>query len=144
VEKIGAKLALDAAAYVTGKEFQGFNDGGEVRRARLYAQGDCLLLLPVSYQLEIGYIPDEFYIEESYLKFKPIPYIGELKIGQYQAPMSLDMITSSRTSPSWNLRRPCRRSPRASMAACKWGIRSSTTAPPGLWGSSRTASQGLR
>ena len=94
--KIGGKLAVDAAGYVTGKEFQDFNGGVEVRRARLYAQGDCLLLLPVSYQLEIGYIPNEFYIEESYLKFKPIPYVGELKVGQYQAPMGLEVVSSTR------------------------------------------------
>jgi phosphate-selective porin OprO/OprP len=94
--KIGAKLALDGAAYVTGKEFQDFDAGIEVRRARVYAQGDCLLLLPVSYQLEIGYIPEEFYIEESYLKFKPIPVIGELKTGQYQAPMGLEVVSSTR------------------------------------------------
>jgi phosphate-selective porin OprO and OprP len=97
--KIGAKLAVDAADYITGKELQDFNGGGEVRRARLYAQGDCLLLLPVSYQLEIGYIPNEFYIEESYLKFKPIPYIGELKTGQYQAPMGLEVVSSTRDIP---------------------------------------------
>jgi len=94
--KIGGKLAVDAAGYITGKEFQDFNEGVEVRRARLYAQGDCLLLLPVSYQLEIGYIPNELYIEESYLKFKPIPYIGELRIGQYQAPMGLEVVSSTR------------------------------------------------
>jgi phosphate-selective porin OprO/OprP len=94
--KIGGKLAVDAAGYVTGKELQDFDSGVEVRRARLYAQGDCLLLLPVSYQLEIGYIPDEFYIEESYLRFRPIPYIGELRIGQYQAPMGLEVVSSTR------------------------------------------------
>jgi phosphate-selective porin OprO and OprP len=94
--KIGGKLAVDAAAFVTGREFQGFNGGVEVRRARLYAQGDCLLLLPVSYQLEIGYIPNEFYIEESYLKFKPIPCVGELKTGQYQAPVGLEVVSSTR------------------------------------------------
>ena len=97
--KIGGKLAVDAAAYVTGKDFQDFNGGIEVRRARLYAQGDCILLLPVSYQLEIGYIPNEFYIEESYLKFKPIPYIGELKVGQYQSPMGLEVVSSTRDIP---------------------------------------------
>lgn len=94
--KIGAKLAVDGATYVTGKEFQGFDPGAEVRRARVYAKGDCILLLPVSYELEIGYIPNEFYIENSFLSFKNIPWIGELKGGQFQAPMSLDMIISSR------------------------------------------------
>ena len=94
--QIGAKLAVDGAAYVTGKEFTGFDAGVEVRRARVYAKGDCLLMLPVSYEVEIGYIPNQFYIENSYLAFRNIPGIGELKVGQYQAPMSLDMVTSSR------------------------------------------------
>ena len=94
--KFGYKLALDGAAYVTGKEFQGFDGGVEVRRARLYAQGDCIFLLPVSYRIEVGYIPQEFYIEESNLEFKLIPCIGELKTGQYQAPMGLEVLSSSR------------------------------------------------
>ena len=94
--KIGAKFALDGAAFVTGDTFTDFDNGVELRRARIYAKGDCLLVLPVSYQLEIGYIPNEFYIEESYLAFKDIPWIGEFKAGQYQAPMGLDVVTSSR------------------------------------------------
>ncbi|MEO8429129.1 MAG: porin [Verrucomicrobiota bacterium] len=94
--KVGAKIAVDGAAYATGKEFQDFTAGAELRRARIYGKGDCLLLLPVSYQLELGYIPNQFYIEESYLAFKNIPYIGQLKFGQYQAPMGLDAIASSR------------------------------------------------
>ena len=94
--KIGAKLAVDAAAYVTGQQFHGFDDGVEVRRARVYAQGDCLLLLPVSYEVEVGYIPNQFYIENSYLAFRDIGWIGDLKFGQYQPPMGLEVITSSR------------------------------------------------
>ena len=94
--KIGVKLAIDGAAYVTGQQFQNFEDGVEVRRARVYAKGDCILVLPVSYELEVGYVPNRFYIENSYLSFKDLPLIGEFKAGQFQAPMSLDMITSSR------------------------------------------------
>ncbi len=94
--KIGGKLAVDGADYVTGKEFTGFDAGVEVRRARIYAKGDCILLLPVSYELEIGYVPNQFYIENSYLAFRNIRWIGDLKVGQYQTPMGLDLITSSR------------------------------------------------
>jgi phosphate-selective porin OprO and OprP len=94
--KIGGRLALDAAGYLTSPGFTGFDDGVELRRVRIYAKGDCLLLIPVSYQIEIGYVPHQFYIEESYLLFRDIPWIGELKGGQYQAPMGLDVITSSR------------------------------------------------
>jgi phosphate-selective porin OprO/OprP len=94
--KVGAKFAVDAAAYATGPQFQGFDDGIELRRARVYAKGDCLLLLPVSYELEVGYVPNEFYIENSYLAFRNIDWIGDFKVGQYQPPMGLDAITSSR------------------------------------------------
>jgi phosphate-selective porin OprO/OprP len=104
--KIGAKLQVDGAAYVTGNQFKGFDDGFEVRRFRVYAQGDCLLLLPVSYEVELGYIPNQFYIENSYLAFRDLPWIGELKFGQYQAPMSLDAVTSSRDTTMMELAGP--------------------------------------
>ena len=64
--KIGAKIAVDAAAFATGKQFTDFDGGIELRRARVYAKGDCLLLLPVSYELEVGYIPGSFYIETAF------------------------------------------------------------------------------
>lgn len=94
--KIGAKFALDAAAFVTGEEYEDFDSGIELRRARVYAKGDCLLVLPVSYELELGYIPHQFHLENSYLSFKNIPWIGELKGGQFQPPMGLAVVTSSR------------------------------------------------
>jgi phosphate-selective porin OprO/OprP len=97
--KIGYKLALDAAAFVTSKEFQDVNAGVEVRRARVYAKGDCLLLLPVSYEFEIGYVPGSFYIENSYLQFHELgflDFLGSSKVGQYQVPMSLVNYGSSR------------------------------------------------
>ncbi|HOC00577.1 MAG TPA: porin [Verrucomicrobiota bacterium] len=94
--KVGGKLALNAAAYVTDDDWSGFDNGAEVRRARLYAKGDCLLLLPVSYELEVGYIPDQFYIEDSHLEFHNLGFLGSLKAGQFQVPMSLVNYGSSR------------------------------------------------
>jgi phosphate-selective porin OprO/OprP len=94
--KIGGKLAVDGAAYATARQFQGFATRAEVRRARIYTAGDCVLLLPVSYEIEIGYIPHQFYIEESYLLFRDIKYLGDLKLGQYQAPMGFVTYGSSR------------------------------------------------
>jgi phosphate-selective porin OprO/OprP len=94
--KIGAKLQLDAAAYATGDQFKGFDDGIEVRRLRVDAKGDCILLMPVSYEVELGYIPNRFYIENSYLALRLADWMGDLKFGQYQPPMGLEAITSSR------------------------------------------------
>ena len=94
--KIGAKFAVDAAAFLTDDDFTGFDDGVELRRARIYAKGDCLILLPVSYQLELGYVPQQFYIENSYLKFHNVGFLGDVQLGQFQVPMSLVNYGSSR------------------------------------------------
>jgi phosphate-selective porin OprO/OprP len=104
--KIGMKVQVDGAAYVTGRQFTGFDEGVELRRFRIYAKGDCLLLMPVSYEIELGYIPNQFYIENSYLAFRDLPLIGEFKFGQYQAPMSLDAVTSSRDTTMMELAAP--------------------------------------
>ena len=129
--KIGGKLAVDAAAFMTGTNFDGFDDGAEVRRARIYAKGDCLLLLPVSYQIEVGYIPNEFYIEESYLAFKNLPRLGVLKAGQYQAPMGLDVINSARDIAFMEPAAPLQALAPGSMPVSSSAGRSSISAPPG-------------
>ena len=94
--KIGVKFALDAATYGHDSGLDDIDSGAEVRRARLYAKGDCLLVWPVSYELEMGYIPNEFYIESSYLQFKNLGLPGTLKTGQYHVPMTLENVGSSR------------------------------------------------
>jgi phosphate-selective porin OprO/OprP len=97
--KLGAKFAVDAAAYATGDEFTDFDPGVELRRARVYAKGDCLMLVPVSYEFEIGYVPDSFYIENSYLEFPNLgwlDFLGSFKLGQFQVPMGLVNYGSSR------------------------------------------------
>ncbi len=94
--KIGMKVAVDAAGFLTSSQLTGFNDGIELRRLRLYAKGDCLLLIPFAYELEIGYVPNSFYIENSYLLFPNLGIFGDLKMGQFQTPMSLEGVTSSR------------------------------------------------
>jgi phosphate-selective porin OprO and OprP len=93
---IGAKLAVDGAAYITSQDFQGFDAGIELRRARIYAKGDCLLLLPVSYEIQLGYVPNQFSLQDTYIQFSHLGFLGNLKVGDYQPPMSLDAITSSR------------------------------------------------
>ena len=94
--KIGLKLAVDAAGYLTEESLGNFDNGVELRRARIYAKGDCLILLPVSYEFELGYVPDAFYIENSYLEFHGLGFLGTLKGGQFQPPMGLENYGSSR------------------------------------------------
>ncbi len=93
---VGAKVAIDAAAYRADDDLPGFDDGIELRRARVFARGDCLLVLPVSYQIELGYIPGQFYLENSYLEFRNLGVLGSLKGGQFHTPMSMENVGSSR------------------------------------------------
>jgi phosphate-selective porin OprO/OprP len=94
--RVGGRMAVDGAAFGTSGNLQDFDGGVQLRRLRVIVRGDCILLLPVSYQIELGYIPNEFDIEESYLTFRNLGYFGTLKIGQYRTPFSLENYTSTR------------------------------------------------
>lgn len=67
-----------------------------LRRFRVLTKGDFQFLFPVIYQLELGYVPNTFYIENMYIAMEDLKWIGELKLGQFTAPMGLDALTSSR------------------------------------------------
>lgn len=94
--QIGARIAVDGAGFVTTGSLEDFDGGVELRRFRITARGDCILLLPVAYQIDLGYIPGQFNIEESYLIFRDLGFLGALKIGRYTTPFSLNAYTSSR------------------------------------------------
>ena len=91
----GALVEVDGAAYRTTGNLDLPDDIG-LRRARLIAQGECILVLPVSYKIEIGYIPHKFNLNQAWLESGHIDYIGYIKGGVFQPPMGLDLITSSR------------------------------------------------
>ena len=94
--KLGALVEVDGAAFATGGGLTGFDPGVQLRRLRISAGGDCILVLPVSYFIQLGYGAGNFYLNQSSLTFPAIPYLGNLQVGQFQAPMGLDLITSSR------------------------------------------------
>jgi len=94
--QLGARIEVDAAGFVTTGSLQDFDGGVQLRRFRLIAGGDCLLLLPVSYYIELGYSPNQFAIENSYLMFRNLGVLGTLKLGEYTTPFSLNAYTSSR------------------------------------------------
>jgi phosphate-selective porin OprO/OprP len=94
--KFGARLEVDGAAFATTGNLTGFDPGIELRRLRIFAGGDCILVLPLSYYIELGYGAGNFYLNQSTLTFPAGKYLGTLELGQFQAPMGLDNITSSR------------------------------------------------
>jgi phosphate-selective porin OprO/OprP len=92
---LGALIEVDAAAYHTTGNLDIPNDI-QLRRARLIMQGACILVLPVTYKIEVGYIPHKFNLNQAWLETDHFDYIGYIKAGVYQPPMGLDLITSSR------------------------------------------------
>jgi phosphate-selective porin OprO/OprP len=91
----GALLEGDAAAYRTTGNLD-IPDAIGLRRARLIAQGDSILLFPFSYKIELGYVPHKFNLNSAWISSDHIDYIGYVVFGVFQPPMGLDLITSSR------------------------------------------------
>lgn len=92
----GGRLEVDGAAFDTTGTLTGFDPGFELRRLRVSLGGDCILVLPVSYYIDLGYNSGGFYLDQGSLTFPAGRFLGSVKIGQFQAPMGLDLITSSR------------------------------------------------
>jgi phosphate-selective porin OprO/OprP len=92
---IGALIEVDAAAYKTSGNLD-LPDAIGLRRARLIMDGGCILVLPVTYKIELGYIPHKFNLNQAWLESEHIDYIGYIKGGVFQPPMGLDLTTSSR------------------------------------------------
>ncbi len=94
--KLGGRLEVDAATFVTTGDLTGFDPGIELRRLRITLGGDCILILPVSYYLDLGYNSGGFYLDKAYLNFPAGRFLGSVQLGQFQPPMGLELITSSR------------------------------------------------
>jgi phosphate-selective porin OprO/OprP len=92
---LGALLEVDGAAYATSGNLD-LPDDIQLRRARLIAQGGCILVVPFTYKFELGYIPHKFNLNQAWLESEHIDYIGYIKGGVFQPPMGLDLTTSSR------------------------------------------------
>jgi phosphate-selective porin OprO/OprP len=93
--KLGARVEVDGAVYRTDRNLS-LVDDLQLRRLRLRAGGDCIILFPVSYLIELGYVPHRFNVSRAWFSSERINYIGYLKTGVFVPPMGLDMLTSSR------------------------------------------------
>ncbi len=94
--RIGIRTDVDVASVFSSGEDGDTGLQAELRRFRILTKGDFQLVLPFLYQLELGYVPTEFYVENMYLAMDRIDYIGQLKLGSYSAPMGFENVMSSR------------------------------------------------
>lgn len=94
--RIGIRMDVDVAAFA--KRGDGPDPGVrmELRRFRILTKGDLQFLFPLIYQLELGYVPSSFYVENMYIAMDDISYLGRLKLGTFSAPMGFENMMSSR------------------------------------------------
>jgi len=98
--QIGLRLAVDAAGVREHGRFIPLDQDVAVRRAYFYADGDIQPgWKPVSFKLEIGSVDDRFSLRNASIAVHEIPYAGTLRLGTFDAPMSLSWLTSSRATP---------------------------------------------
>ena len=92
---IGGRIEIDGAAYSTDGSLSGFDDGFDLRRARITAKGASLLAVPFSYRIDLGYVPGKFTLSQAYVEIADVPHLGNLRFGQFTPPVGLQLITSS-------------------------------------------------
>jgi phosphate-selective porin OprO/OprP len=93
--KLGLRIEVDAATFATTGTLSGFDSGVDLRRARVTARGDSIFVVPFRYSFDIGYVPGRFTISQANVSIPDIPYVGTLKVGQFQPAQGLQVITSS-------------------------------------------------
>jgi phosphate-selective porin OprO/OprP len=92
---IGGRVEVDGAAYSTNGDLSGFDDGFELRRARVTAKGASILGVGFNYRVDLGYVPGSFTITQAYIGIPGVRYLGTVEFGQFTPPVGLQMITSS-------------------------------------------------
>lgn len=122
--KIGGRVDLDTAFYVDGGGLGRVNNGVELRRWRFFTAGEAIFLVPVAYSVNVMAVDNyRFVLDDVFLEFHRIPWVGTLRLGAFIPAMSLEASGSSRDatfmewgtpiqalapriSVGWQLRRP--------------------------------------
>jgi phosphate-selective porin OprO/OprP len=93
--RLGGNLEVDGAGFNTNGDLPGFDNGVQLRRARIKLRGDAILGVPFRYNVNIGYVPNQFSVSSFYVAVPDIAYVGRLRFGQFQPAMGLQLVTSS-------------------------------------------------
>lgn len=96
--KIGGRIQADAAFFAENGDLErrlggDFEDGVEFRRARIYIEGDIRGGIDFKAQYDFAEGDPEF--KDVYIGFNDLKYVGNLRIGQFKEPFSLEELTSS-------------------------------------------------
>lgn len=89
--KLGGRLQLDYAWFNSDKTE--LDDGGEVRRARLYISGD--IKEDWDYKIQLDFAGGEAELKDGYVRYEGLGP-GRLWIGNFKQPAGLELLTSSK------------------------------------------------
>jgi phosphate-selective porin OprO/OprP len=96
--KIGGRIQHDFAYFaedgsVERRLGENFDDGTEFRRARLYFSGT--IYDDIDFKVQYDFAGGDADFKDVYLGMRGVPYVGNVRIGQFKEPFSLDELTSS-------------------------------------------------
>jgi len=93
---VGGRIQIDDSNFAeTGamkNEFGSFDNGAELRRARI--QIDGLIYGRVDYMIEYDFATGDAEAKDVYLGLIDVPYAGQLRVGHFKEPFSLEEVTS--------------------------------------------------
>ncbi len=92
--RIGAKLAVDGAVFSSQEGQQPVSDGIQLRTFQILTEGTVGLWLTNQYAVELGLIGGQFYLNKAYWRFVDLPHFGDLTIGYFTVPQTLENIMS--------------------------------------------------
>ena len=72
-----------------------FDNGFEVRRAKLYIVGEYVLGAPTAYKIQFGFEGGQLYLSDFFFRIPDRPVFGNIQLGKFKAPFSPAMLTSS-------------------------------------------------
>lgn len=94
--KIGGRIQNDWAWFDDGREFRvvfgDVEDGTEFRRARLAVEGE--IYENYEFKAEYDFAGGDADFRDVYLGMKAVPIVGNVRVGQFKEPFSLEELTS--------------------------------------------------
>jgi len=95
--KIGGRINTDFTAGTVSEDLQDkvgdFKNGVEMRRARVYLQGTAYTNF--DYKIQLDFANGDAAFKDVYMGYNGIPYVGNVRVGQFKEPFSLEELTSS-------------------------------------------------
>lgn len=96
--KIGGRIQNDYTYFVEDGDLErrlgsDFEDGTEFRRARLYFSGT--IYDDIEFKAQYDFAGGDADFKDLYIGMKNVPYVGNIRIGQFKEPFSLEELTSS-------------------------------------------------